>query len=121
MGELLQKQNRFYSRIGNCLIFYLTDDLDHHAAEQFRELSDELIAREQVKNIIFDFTGVGFMDSSGIGMLMGRYKKVMFSGGRAAVTNVGEIVNKIFLLSGLYKIIEKYDTIEEALESLKSE
>jgi stage II sporulation protein AA (anti-sigma F factor antagonist) len=50
---------------------------------------------------------------------MGRYKKVMFLGGRAAVTNVGEAVNRIFRLSGLYQIIEHYDTVEEALEGLQ--
>ena len=50
---------------------------------------------------------------------MGRYKKVMFLGGRAAVTNVGEAVNRIFTLSGLYKIIERYDTVGEALERMQ--
>ena len=45
---------------------------------------------------------------------MGRYKKVMFIGGKAAVTNVGKTVDRIFKVSGLYKIIEKYDTIQEA-------
>ena len=72
-----------------------------------------------MKHIIFDFTDVGFMDSSGIGLIMGRYKKVMFLGGRAAVTNVGEAVNRIFTLSGLYKIIERYDTVGEALEGMQ--
>lgn len=117
--EQFVKEKRRYERVGDCLIFYLTEDLDHHGAEKFREISDRLIEREQVKKIIFDFTGVSFMDSSGIGMLMGRYKKIMFLGGRAAVTGVGEVVDRIFLLSGLYKIIEKYDTTEEALEELK--
>ena len=117
MCQTVQK-SQSYKKIGNCLVFFLTDDLDHHMAKGFREISDTLIENEQVKNIIFDFKDVGFMDSSGIGMLMGRYKKVMFSGGRAAVTNVGEVVNRIFLLSGLYKIIDKYDTVDEALEQL---
>lgn len=71
--------------------------------------------RTKVKNIVFDFKDVSFMDSSGIGLIMGRYKKVMFIGGKAAVTNVGNAVDRIFKISGLYKIIEKYDTIQEAL------
>ena len=49
---------------------------------------------------------------------MGRYKKVMFLGGKAAVSHVGEMVNRIFGLSGLYKIIEKYDTAKDAVEAL---
>ncbi len=108
-----------YEKRGNCLVIYITDDLDHHMVTGLREISDRLIRSEQIKHIIFDFTDVGFMDSSGIGMIMGRYKKVMFSGGRAAVTNVGEIVNRIFVLSGLYQIIEKYSTVEEAVEAMQ--
>lgn len=103
----------------NCLVIYVTDDLDHHAVKHLREYSDRLIDAGNVKHIIFDFSDVGFMDSSGIGLIMGRYKKVMFMGGRAAVTNVGEVVNRIFGLSGLYQIIERYDTVEEAVEGLQ--
>ena len=57
------------------------------------------------------------MDSSGIGLIMGRYKKVMFIGGRAAVTNIGQSVDRIFKISGLYKIIEKYNTPDEAIKA----
>lgn len=102
----------------NCLVIYVTDDLDHHVVKELREYSDKLIEEGKIKHIIFDFSGVGFMDSSGIGLIMGRYKKVMFLGGHAAVCNVGHAVNRIFTLSGLYQIIEKYATAEEALESL---
>ena len=108
-----------YKLHGNCLVIYVTDDLDHHTVLQLREYSDRLIDAGNMKHVIFDFTDVGFMDSSGIGLIMGRYKKVMFLGGRAAVTNVGEVVNRIFTLSGLYKIIEQYDTVEEALEGMQ--
>lgn len=117
----VQEENRLahYELHGNCLVIYVTDDLDHHMVMQLREYSDRLIEAGNMKHIIFDFTDVGFMDSSGIGLIMGRYKKVMFLGGRAAVTNVGEVVNRIFSLSGLYKIIERYDTVEEALEGMR--
>lgn len=108
-----------YELHGNCLVIYVTDDLDHHTVLQLREYSDRLIDAGNMKHVIFDFNDVGFMDSSGIGLIMGRYKKVMFLGGRAAVTNVGEVVNRIFTLSGLYKIIEQYDTVEEALEGMQ--
>lgn len=107
-----------YEVVGNCLVIYITDDLDHHAVTGLREYSDQLIEAGNIKHIIFDFADVGFMDSSGIGLIMGRYKKVMFLGGRAAVTRVGEVVNRIFALSGLYQIIEKYATVEEAVAAL---
>ena len=111
--------NLHYEMIGNSLVVYIMADLDHHAVTYLRERSDRLITAGDIKNIIFDFTDVNFMDSSGIGLLMGRYKKVMFMGGKAAVTNVGSNVDRIFKMSGLYKIIEKYDTPEEALNALE--
>ena len=114
----MEQERVHYELYQNCLVIYVTDDLDHHTVKQLREYSDRLIEAGNMKHIIFDFTNVGFMDSSGIGLIMGRYKKVMFLGGRAAVTNVGEVVNRIFTLSGLYQIIEKYDTVQEAVQNL---
>ena len=116
----IEKERVHYEVHQNCLVVYVTDDLDHHAVLQLREYSDRLIEAGNIKHIIFDFTDVGFMDSSGIGLIMGRYKKVMFLGGRAAVTNVGDVVNRIFSLSGLYQIIERYDTVADALQGMKS-
>lgn len=108
-----------YEIYKNCLIVYITQDLDHHAVKFLRERSDRLIEAGDVKHIVFDFQDVGFMDSSGIGLIMGRYKKVMFLGGRACVSNVGNVVDKIFRVSGLYKIIEKYNTPEDAIRALE--
>lgn len=104
----------------NCLIVYVTQELDHHAVTSLREQSDKLIDAGNVRHIIFDFQDVDFMDSSGIGLIMGRYKRVMFRGGSAAVSHVGEEVERIFRLSGLYKIIEKYTTPEEAVQGLNN-
>ena len=116
----MEKERVHYEVHQNCLVVYVTDDLDHHAVLQLREYSDRLIEAGNIRHIIFDFTDVGFMDSSGIGLIMGRYKKVMFLGGRAAATNVGDVVNRIFTLSGLYQIIERYDTVADALQGMKS-
>lgn len=101
-----------------CLVIYLNGELDHHNAIQIREEADRLVERNHIKHIIFDFSGTDFMDSAGIGVIMGRYKKVIFIGGKIAVTNVKSSVDRIFRLSGLYKIIEKHDTIEAAMNSL---
>lgn len=101
-----------------CLIIRVRDELDHHRATLLREEADKKIDKEGAKHIIFDFEGVPFMDSSGIGMVMGRYKKVIFTGGRAFVTGVGPGVDRIFRISGLYKIIEKYDSVQSILDSL---
>ncbi len=108
-----------YEIRNRCLIIKLQEELDHHNAIQVREKADKLIDRNNIKHIIFDFSGAVFMDSAGIGVVMGRYKKVIFIGGKAAVANVNSTVDRIFKLSGLYKIIEKYDSVEAALNKLQ--
>lgn len=115
----MQKNSKMvhYEVIQNCLVIYISNDLDHHTVTLLRDYSDRLIEAGNIRHIVFDFTDVDFMDSSGIGLIMGRYKKVMFLGGKAAVSHVGEMVNRIFGLSGLYKIIEKYDTAKDAVEA----
>ena len=107
-----------YEIDGRCLIIRLRAELDHHNAVQIREEADRIIDRKNIKHIIFDFTEASFMDSAGIGVIMGRYRKVIFIGGKIAVSNVSSAVDRIFRLSGLYKIIEKYDTVEAALHIL---
>ena len=97
---------------------YVTKELDHHAVIDLRATSDKLIQAGNVKHIIFDFSDVDFMDSSGIGLIMGRHKKVMFLGGKTAVTGVGKNIDRIFRMSGLYQIVEKYVTPQEAVENL---
>lgn len=102
--------------VNRCLIIKLLEELDHHNALSVREQSDKLITGRNIKDIIFDFTGSEFMDSSGIGVIMGRYKKIIFSGGKVAVTGVNKSIDRIFRLSGLYKIIHKFETIEDAVD-----
>ena len=102
--------------VNKCLIIKLMEELDHHNALTIREQSDKLISGKNIRDIVFDFTGSDFMDSSGIGVIMGRYKKIIFTGGKVAVTGVNQSVDRIFRLSGLYKIIHKFNTIEDAVK-----
>lgn len=104
----------------NCLIIYISQDLDHHTVTLLREQSDKLIDAGNIRHIIFDFSKSDFMDSSGIGLIMGRYKRVMFCGGKAAVTNVGREVERVLALSGLFHIIERYPTPEEAVRGMNN-
>lgn len=107
-----------YELINQCLVIKLNKELDHHSSLMIREKTDKMIDRGTVKNIIFDFEGANFMDSSGIGVIMGRYKRVLFTGGKVAVTNVGDAIDRILKLSGLYKIIEKHPSNGEAIRAL---
>lgn len=106
-----------YQVKNHCLIVELGSDLDHHVSVKIKEQSDRIIATENIRHVIFDFSKSNFMDSSGIGVIMGRYKQVKFTGGTLAVTGITPPVDRILKISGLYKIIEKYETIKDAMKA----
>ena len=99
------------------LVEILSTELDHHIARAVREEVDSILMKKQISYIIFDFQYVNFMDSSGIGVIIGRYKKIANHGGRVSVINMNSRVEKIFNLSGMSKIIDIYDTFEDAINS----
>ena len=102
----------------NLIIEFLTSELDHHITNEVRDGIDNVLNSRPIKNIIFDFKNIRFMDSSGIGVIIGRYKKIANDGGKVSVINVNARVKKIFDLSGMNKIISIYDTHEQAISSL---
>lgn len=98
----------------NVLVIHVNGELDHHNSVFIREHADDIICQKRIMNIIFDFENTEFMDSSGIGVIMGRFKKVSSFGGTVGVINVRKNVEKILLFSGLNKIIRHYDSINNA-------
>lgn len=103
--------------INNCLIIKLNGEIDHHSAEEIRNRIDREFEASMAKYLVFDFSDVDFMDSAGIGLIIGRYKAVDKQGGKVAVTNVSGAVNRILDISGIYKIIEPFPTLAEAVSS----
>ena len=101
---------------GNTLIMIITGDVDHHSSESIKQIADKRIMENNIRNIIFDFSRSTFMDSSGIGVMIGRYKLVNMAGGRIAAVKINPTIDRIFVISGLNKIIERYDTVEDALK-----
>lgn len=79
----------------------LFGEIDHHTAKGIREMTDILIQQKRPKNLRLDFAHVSFMDSSGIGLIMGRYRMMALYGGCLKVTNVPEGLEKLMILSGL--------------------
>lgn len=100
------------------LIVHLIGELDHHSAEEVRVKIDDRIERDNITKVILDFSKVTFMDSSGIGAVVGRYKKVSAKGGKICVADVNNSVNRVFELSGLFKIIKKFDNVDEAVRCI---
>lgn len=95
------------------LIISLNAELDHHLADEMREVIDEIIDTRGVRNIIFDFTKIGFMDSAGIGLIMGRYKKIRDIG-KITVVGANESIRRILLISGLHKIVNVCESLSMA-------
>jgi len=99
-------------RIQNTLIVKLAGELDHHSAADIRQAVDKELYFTPIKNIVFDFDGVTFMDSSGIGMVIGRYKQVRARGGKTLIIRAKPQVDRILELSGIKKIIEINGDVE---------
>jgi stage II sporulation protein AA (anti-sigma F factor antagonist) len=93
----------------NCLTIFLPREVDHHNAEEMRRNADALIEKNHVKHVIFDFGMTDFMDSSGIGVIMGRYKLIRLIGGGVYAVHANERIKKILTMSGVTKIMEIYE------------
>lgn len=89
------------------VVVVLEGELDHHSAVMVKEELDELIMNPEVRRLVLDMAGVRFMDSSGIGVVLGRYRTLKKRGGSVGVKNVSDRVDHIFKMSGLYQVVEK--------------
>lgn len=83
----------------------LDGDIDHHSARELRAALDEVIAYSRPEVLILDFENVGFMDSSGIGLILGRLKSVRAVGGEILIKNARREIAEVIGLSGLSKLI----------------
>ena len=92
--------------IDNCLMVRMPEEVDHHRAAYICEGADRLLVRENVENVVFDFEDTRFMDSSGIGIIMGRYRKISCFGGHVYAIHTDRQIQRIFRMSGLHRIEE---------------
>ncbi|MBQ4347087.1 MAG: anti-sigma factor antagonist [Firmicutes bacterium] len=104
---------------GLCLITEPNGELDHHAAAILSKKTDSALLRSGAKHIIFDMSHVDFMDSSGIGMLLGRYKKLRETGGLLILCGVSENIMRIIMISGLQKLLPIAKDIPGAIRITK--
>ena len=93
----------------NCLTIYLPREVEHHNAEEMKKEADAVIDRNHIKYVIFDFKKTDFMDSSGIGVIMGRYKTISLIGGEVWAVHTNDRIRKILTLSGVTKIMQIYE------------
>ena len=106
-------ESKFYED-KKMLVFKITDEIDDCNVQKIRRRADYEIERYMPRKVIFDFDSVTFMDSEGIGLIIGRYKFTNMLGGKLEVANLTQSVKKIFEMSGILKLIPiaKLETYE---------
>jgi len=107
--------NLRFSNDKNHLIMMICGEIDHRYAIQIRNEADKKIVTFPDKDFIIDISGVSFMDSSGIGVIIGRYKLVTSFGSKVKIVSSNETLGKILEMSGIEKIIPVYSTLDDAL------
>lgn len=123
---IIREEGVFYMQIDfemtdEILIASLNGELDHHTGAVIREEIDKTIDAFHSRHLIFNFEKVSFMDSSGIGVIMGRYNKITQLGGKLLITGCNEYIDRILDMSGIYTIAVRMTTLEEAIEKMKTE
>ena len=97
MKELMEQS-------GKHLLVRVPRELDHHTADKIRRQADYALTRKEIQSLVFDFTETVFCDSSGIGMLVGRYKVIHALGGEMRAVHVNSQVYRILQMSGMPRL-----------------
>ena len=108
-----------FDEAGKCLVVAISGEIDDHHAAALREKIDRKYMGSGRRDIVIDFGGVTFMDSSGIGMIIGRYKTVTARGGKLYAAGMSKAVRRIFDVSGLKRIIPCYDKTEDICKGVE--
>ena len=90
--------------LGTYLTIRLPAEVDHHNSEELKRKADRLLMENNIHCIIFDFGRTNFMDSSGIGMIMGRYKNAAAYGGEVRVSNAPPMIDRMIKLAGVGRL-----------------
>ena len=96
-----------FSLSNGTLRVMLIGELDDCSASFVRQILDDALRKYNYDDVVFDMSELNFMDSTGIGMLLGRYKKLERLGIPMYVTGTNKQVDKVFFTSGIYEIIRK--------------
>lgn len=111
-----QCQNELLSCKNQCLVIRLPKEIDHCQAEQIRQECERSFMNFIIRDIIFDFSDTSFMDSSGIGLILGRVRQIHPINGKVYLFGGNEIVRKMLEMSGIQNVVTVLDTIEEVKE-----
>lgn len=105
--------------VDGILVVRLQGELDHHGVEQIRNDIEAKLEEINYRALILCFADIQFMDSSGLGLILGRYRSVSSRGGKMALCEVTNPLQKLFDMSGLLKILPIFDTEPAAVSAVK--
>ncbi len=97
-------ESKFYEE-DKLLVLKITEEIDDHKVQEIRRKADYEMERYMPRKVIFDFDSVTFMDSAGIGLIIGRYKFANMIGAKLELKNLGQSIKRIFEMSGVLKLI----------------
>ncbi|BBN98985.1 MULTISPECIES: anti-sigma F factor antagonist [Sporolactobacillus] len=100
------------------LCIRLEGELDHHTADELREKVNRVMDEQMVQHILLNLGNLTFMDSSGLGVILGRYKRISGLGGEMVVCSISPAVRRLFELSGMFKILRLETDEDYALHTL---
>ncbi len=92
--------------VENTLIAVLQGEIDHHGAKPMRAEIDDWIQAQQPATLVLDFAAVTFMDSSGIGLIMGRHKLMQEIGGKVIVRNPPAHIKRVMKIAGMERLVQ---------------
>lgn len=104
--------------VRSVLLVRLEGELDHHTAERLRNEMNEKLLDHRIKHLVLNLENLTFMDSSGLGVILGRYKEIKERDGEVVVCAISPAVKRLFDLSGLFKIIRLEANEQFALQTL---
>lgn len=107
-----------FRKVKKTLIVSLSGEIDHHSAGKTSREIDRRFSLSGASDMVLDFGRLTFMDSSGLGIIIGRYKTLSALGGKLSIASPPEQVKKIIGLAGLDKIISVYGTADAALKGM---
>lgn len=90
--------------VGDTVTAYLSGELDHHSAKEMREAVDNAVELNMPSKLVLDFKEISFMDSSGIGLVMGRYKLLKKSKAELYISNTPSSIYKVMKLAGIERL-----------------
>ncbi|WP_181350001.1 anti-sigma F factor antagonist [Thalassobacillus sp. CUG 92003] len=107
-----------FTRIENVLLVRLDGELDHHEANHLRSEWQQILQQQPIEHVILNLEKLYFMDSSGLGVILGRYKEMQKSSGEMVICSISPEVKRLFDLSGMFKIMKLVDNESFALKML---